>query len=171
LELIPLPLFCCCCAVLMSLAQLHWEAGAYGRVQEVLHQSAEFCSDHPAWRLNLAHALVAQEGAAAAGGASAGSQGRLGQAAELYESLLQHFAGREGGSLLEAPPSAVANLCVCYVAGAQNEVAEDLLRRLEDEVAAAQAAGQPPPPHLSLTNLALGTLYCAKGGWGGAGMG
>ena len=46
----------------MSLVQLHWEAGAYGRAQEALQQSAEFCSDHPAWRLNLAHALVAQVG-------------------------------------------------------------------------------------------------------------
>lgn len=51
---------------MMSLVQLHWEAGAYGRAQEVLQQSAEFCSDHPAWRLNLAHALVAQVGAARA---------------------------------------------------------------------------------------------------------
>ncbi len=57
-----------CCTVLMSLVQGHWEAGAYGRAQEVLQQSAEFCSDHPAWRLNLAHALVAQvRGVPAAG--------------------------------------------------------------------------------------------------------
>lgn len=33
-------------AVLMSLAHLHWEAGAFGRAQAVLQQSAEFCSDH-----------------------------------------------------------------------------------------------------------------------------
>ena len=49
-------------AVLMSLAQLSWEAGGAAAAQEVLQQSAEFCSDHPAWRLNLAHALVAQVG-------------------------------------------------------------------------------------------------------------
>ena len=145
-------------AVLMSLAQVHWEAGAYGRVQEVLQQSAEFCSDHPTWRLNLAHALVAQDG------------GRVAEAAELYESLVQHFAGGSGGgggggggSLLEVPPSALANLCVCHVVAGQNEVAEELLRRLEDESAAAAAGGQPPTPHLPLTNLAIGTLYCAKG--------
>ncbi|KAI3430438.1 hypothetical protein D9Q98_005033 [Chlorella vulgaris] len=151
--------------VLMSLAQLHWDAGAYGRVQEVLQQSAEFCSDHPTWRLNLAHALVAQDG------------GRLGEAEELYESLVQHFAGpsyghggdgsngsgSNGGSLLDVPPSALANLCVCRVVAGQNEVAEELLRRLDDETAAAAAAGQPPTPHLPLTNLAIGTLYCAKG--------
>ncbi|KAL4422716.1 hypothetical protein ABPG75_008913 [Micractinium tetrahymenae] len=165
--------------VLMSLAHLHWEAGAFGRAQAVLQQSAEFCSDHPVWRLNLGHVLVAQEG------------GKLGEAAELYESLVQHFAGAvvaagggagAGGSLLDVPPWALANLCVCHVVGSQNEVAEDLLRRLEDEVAAAtgidssgadgDAAGGamagggvagPVPPHLSLTNLAIGTLYCAKG--------
>ncbi|PRW32971.1 TPR repeat-containing isoform B [Chlorella sorokiniana] len=169
--------------VLMSLVQLHWEAGAYGRAQEVLQQSAEFCSDHPAWRLNLAHALVAQEG------------GRLGEAAELYESILRHFAGgaaapsaatanapggspamaapdasdSSGGSLLDVPPSAVANLCVCHVISSQNEAAEELLRRLEDETTAAEAgaagaAGAAAvPPHLSLANLAIGTLYCSKG--------
>lgn len=181
-------------AVLMCQAQLHWEAGAYGRCQEALQRSAEFCSDTPAWRLNLAHSLVAQEGGPA----------RLAEAAELYESLLSHFAGggdagpaagwpageqesvdgggqgappppAPGGSLLDVPPPALANLCVCYVVGAQNEAAEELLRRLEEEVgaaeeaaAAAAAAGAalpPPPPHLAVTNLAIGTLYCSKGGW------
>ena len=157
----------------MSLAQLHWEAGAFGRAQEVLQQSAEFCSDHPTWRLNLAHALVAQEDGF-----------RLGEAAELYQSLVTHFAGPPGvaggsggdalgGSLLDVPPAALANLCVCHVVGSQNEVAEELLRRLEDVVGAAGGStggseGAPGgvPPHLSLTNLAIGTLYCAKGALG-----
>lgn len=49
------------------------------------------------------------------------------------------------------------------------QVAEDLLRRVEEE-SAALPAGAPPAPHLSLTNLALGTLYCAKGGWRARGM-
>eukprot|EP00887_Chlorella_sp_A99_P000192 scaffold13.g192.t1 len=182
--------------VLMSLTSLHWESGAPARAQEVLQQSAEFCGDHAAWRLNLAHALVAQEG------------GHLPDAVELYESILQHFAsggagagvgggageGADagaplagaappgGGSILDVPPSALANLCVCYVIRSQNEVAEDLLRRLEDATATAQAAAaqataeaaaagrdpgaaaaQPTPPHLSLANLAIGTLYCSKG--------
>jgi tetratricopeptide repeat protein 30 len=147
----------------MSLAQLHWAAGETARAQDVLQQSAEFCSDHPTWRLNLAHALVAQNG------------GRMGEAAELYESLVQHFAGGGGGgdvsggaagapgSLLDVPPTALANLCVCHVVGGQNEAAEELLRRLEDESGVAAATGEPPGPHLALTNLAIGTLYCAKG--------
>lgn len=137
------------------------------------------------WRLNMGHVLVAQEA------------GKLGEAAELYESLVQHFAGGPspggaaapagpaaiGGSLLDVPPSALANLCVCHVIGGRNEVAEDLLRRLEEEIAAtaggdsmaaghdgaAAAGGAAPgtvPRHLSLANLAIGTLYCAKGGCG-----
>ena len=110
----------------------------------------------------------------------------MGEAAELYESIVRHFAGAcapaaggdgtpqppAGGSLLDVPPSAVANLCVCYVMGAQNEAAEELLRRVEDETAAAMAEGQGGgevgatfvPPHQSLADLALGTLYCSKGG-------
>lgn len=49
-------------AVLMTLAGVEWEAGAFARAQEVLQQSAELCSAHPTWRLNLAHAILAQEG-------------------------------------------------------------------------------------------------------------
>ena len=49
-------------AVLMMLGSIEWEAGAFTRAQEVLQQSAEFCSDHPTWRLNLAHTILAQEG-------------------------------------------------------------------------------------------------------------
>lgn len=46
------------------------------------------------------------------------------------------------------------------------KVAEDLLRQMEEETAAAQAAGQPLAQHLSLTNIAIGTLYCSKGASG-----
>ncbi len=60
-------------------------------------------------------------------------------AIDLYESIMQHHLGQEGpGSLLAVPPTALANLCVCYVISSQNEVAEDLLRRVEEESAAAQ---------------------------------
>lgn len=171
--------------MLTSLANLHWEGGSAARAQEVLQQSAEFCGDHATWRLNLAHTLVAQDGT------------RLPDAAELYESILQHFTGAAAsgaaaaaqpsadmdgasgfpapaaGSILDVPPSAMANLCVCYVILGQNEVAEDLLRRLEDATAAVQEAAQAagallasPPPHLSLANLAIGSLYCAKCNYG-----
>lgn len=53
---------CALPAVLMTLVSIEWEAGNYVREQEVLQQSAEFCSDHPTWRLNLAHTILAQEG-------------------------------------------------------------------------------------------------------------
>lgn len=90
---------------------------------------------------------------------------------------------KQDGSILDVPPSAVANLCVCYVIMSQNEMAEELLRRIEDATsamqqaqaaaaAAATASGAgvappaPLPPHLSLANLAIGTLYCSKGNYG-----
>ncbi|GAB4820179.1 hypothetical protein N2152v2_007225 [Parachlorella kessleri] len=158
--------------VLMMLGSIEWEAGAFTRAQEVLQQSAEFCSDHPTWRLNLAHTILAQEG-------------KVQDAIDLYESILQHYLGTAGegaaaaqgnivsmgssgeegpkGSLMDVPPAALANLCVCYVISSQNEVAEDLLKRVEEETTAAQAAGQSLTQHLSLTNLAIGTLYCSKG--------
>lgn len=63
-------------------------------------------------------------------------------AIDLYESILQHHMGEQGdggaaegigggsgggaeeggGSLLSVPPAALANLCVAYVIGSQNEV-------------------------------------------------
>ena len=71
-----------------------------------------------------------------------------------------------------SPISAIAARKSYIVSCVHNEVlqvAEDLLRRVEEE-SAALPAGAPPAPHLSLTNLALGTLYCAKGGWRARGM-
>ncbi len=72
-------------------------------------------------------------------------------AIDLYESIMQHHLGCQegptdgaggggvgGGGLLSVPPAALANLCVCYVISSQNEVAEDLLRRVEEETSAAQ---------------------------------
>ncbi len=53
-------------------------------------------------------------------------------------------SGEEGpkGSLMDVPPAALANLCVCYVISSQNEVAEDLLKRVEEETTAAQVSGK-----------------------------
>lgn len=80
----------------------------------------------------------------------------------------------------------LANLCVCYLVTSQNEEAEELLRKLEKE---EERKVMPPFPeniffknyfdhetvfvqclenpqakffHLSIVNLVIGTLYCAK---------
>lgn len=65
--------------------------------------------------------------------------GAVQDAIDLYESIMQHHLGMDGsGSLLSVPPSALANLCVCHVISSRNDVAEDLLRRIEEEASASQ---------------------------------
>lgn len=56
---------------------------------------------------------------------------------------MQHHLGVNGsGSLLAVPPAVLANLCACYVISSQNEMAEDLLRHVEEETSAAQVVLQ-----------------------------
>jgi tetratricopeptide repeat protein 30 len=60
----------------------------------------------------------------------------------------------------------LANLCVCYLVTSQNEEAEELLRKLEKEE--EQKCLENPQAkffHLSIVNLVIGTLYCAKGNY------
>ena len=49
-------------AVLMGQAQIYWDMEQYSKVQSILQQSADFCSEHEAWKLNSAHAHFMQGG-------------------------------------------------------------------------------------------------------------
>ena len=44
----------------MLQAHIYWDRQQYSRVQQAFQQSAEFCSEHETWRLNLAHTLFMQ---------------------------------------------------------------------------------------------------------------
>ena len=46
----------------MSLANLHWEADAPARTQEVLQQSAEFCGDHATWQVLFLSGIILANG-------------------------------------------------------------------------------------------------------------
>ena len=69
-------------------------------------------------------------------------------------------------------PQIVANLCVSYIMVSQKEKSEDLMRRVEEEEEMAAADerltackahnNEDGPLGLSIVNLAIGTLYCAK---------
>lgn len=48
--------------VLMGQAQIYWDMEQYSKVQSILQQSADFCSEHEAWKLNSAHAHFMQGG-------------------------------------------------------------------------------------------------------------
>jgi len=39
----------------MMQAKLYWDKGNYAMVEKIFRQSAEFCSEHETWKLNVAH--------------------------------------------------------------------------------------------------------------------
>ena len=47
--------------VLMQMARIYWDRDNYSAVEAVLRQSAEFCSEHETWKLNVAHVFFMQE--------------------------------------------------------------------------------------------------------------
>ncbi|KAI8470715.1 MAG: flagellar associated protein [Monoraphidium minutum] len=137
--------------VLMAMAGVYWERAAWGSVERVLRSSAEFCSEHAAWRLNLAHTYFMQE--------------RYADAAALYQPLV--VAGAD--DLLALPAVVLANLCVCLIMTSQNEEAEELMRRVEAAEDADEGGGGGGGGcghlHLAIINLVIGTLYCSKGNY------
>lgn len=50
------------CAVLMGQARIYWDMEHYSKVQAILQQSTDFCSEHEAWKLNSAHTFFMQGG-------------------------------------------------------------------------------------------------------------
>ena len=49
-------------AVLMGQARIYWDMEHYSKVQAILQQSIDFCSEHEAWKLNSAHTFFMQGG-------------------------------------------------------------------------------------------------------------
>uniref|UniRef100_A0A7S0YIU3 Tetratricopeptide repeat protein 30 n=1 Tax=Hemiselmis tepida TaxID=464990 RepID=A0A7S0YIU3_9CRYP len=136
--------------VLMAMARIYWDLQNYPMVEKIFRQSAEFCSEHDVWKLNVAHVFFMQ-----------GSQdGKYNEAIRYYDP----FYKRSSDDLLEVSAMVLANLCVSYIMTSQNEKAEDLLRQVEKE---EERMGYSEPDkqcfHLCIINLVIGTLYCAKG--------
>lgn len=46
--------------VLMAMARIYWERENYAMVESLFRQSAEFCSEHDVWKLNVAHVFFMQ---------------------------------------------------------------------------------------------------------------
>eukprot|EP00946_MAST-07B_sp_MAST-7B-sp1_P000215 g215.t1 len=133
--------------VLMAQARIYWEREHYTMVERIFRQSAEFCSEHDTWKLNVAHVFFMQEN-------------KFKEAIHYYEPII---AKHEDG-IVEVTAIVLANLCVSYIMTSQNEKAEDLMRRIEREE--EQIALENPDKqcfHLCIVNLVIGTLYCAKG--------
>ncbi|RLO00085.1 hypothetical protein DYB28_010769, partial [Aphanomyces astaci] len=46
--------------VLMAQANIYWERANYAQVEKIFRQTAEFCSEHESWKLNVAHVFFLQ---------------------------------------------------------------------------------------------------------------
>ena len=45
----------------MMQAKIYWDLGNYSMVEKIFRQSAEFCSEHDTWKLNVAHTFFMQD--------------------------------------------------------------------------------------------------------------
>ncbi len=137
--------------VLMAQAKIYWDIENYAMVERIFKQSAEFCSDHDVWKLNVAHVFFMQET-------------KFKDAIRYYEPAVKKH--QESGTILDVTAIVLANLCVSYIMTSQNEEAEELMRQIEKEE--ERVSFQDPEKqsyHLCIVNLVIGTLYCAKGNY------
>ena len=45
----------------MAMASIYWDMEHYSAVERIFRQSAEFCSEHDVWKLNVAHTYFMQD--------------------------------------------------------------------------------------------------------------
>ena len=133
--------------VLMAQAKIYWDIENYPMVEKLFRQSAEFCSEHETWKLNVAHVFFMQET-------------KFREAIRYYEPVVE--ANSE--NILNCSAIVLANLCVAYIMTSLNDKAEEVMRRIEkEEEKLTFADPEKQPLHLCIVNLVIGTLYCAKG--------
>mmetsp|Transcript_13033 Transcript_13033/g.35479 ORF Transcript_13033/g.35479 Transcript_13033/m.35479 type:complete len:586 (+) Transcript_13033:92-1849(+) len=134
---------------LMAMAGIYWDRQNYKACESVFRNSAEFCSEHEVWRLNVAHTFFMQDN-------------HYKEAIRYYEPLIQKNADK----LLGVTAIVLANQCVAYIMTSQNEEAEELMRKVEkEEEIAAEEHPEKQCLHLCIINLVIGTLYCSKGNY------
>ena len=121
--------------VLMAQAKIYWDHSHYEAVEKLFRQSAEFCSDHAAWKLNVAHTFFVQE--------------KFSEAIKYYEPIV-----KKTNDLLKIPAVVLANLCVAFIMTSANEAAEDLMRDIEKQ----EENTLQQHFHLCIVNLVIGTL-------------
>lgn len=133
----------------MAQAKIYWGRENYHMVEKIFRKSVEICSEHEAWRLNVAHVLFMQED-------------KYKEAIGFYEPIVKkHY-----DTILNVSAVVLANLCVSYIMTSQNEEAEELMRKIEkEEEQISYDAPDKKVFHLCIVNLVIGTLYCAKGNY------
>ncbi|XP_077387459.1 intraflagellar transport protein 70A [Festucalex cinctus] len=134
--------------VLMAQAKIYWNRENFAMVEKIFHKSMEVCNEDDTWKLNVAHVLFMQN--------------KHKEATSFYEPIVKkHY-----NNILNVSAVVLANLCVSYIMISQNEEAEELMRKIEEEE--EQTSYDDPDKkvfHLCIVNLVIGTLYCTKGNY------
>ncbi|XP_018908538.1 intraflagellar transport protein 70A isoform X2 [Bemisia tabaci] len=135
--------------VMMAQAKIFWDKENYNQVEKIFHKSVEFCKENDTWRLHVGHVLFMQDN-------------KFKEATGFYEPLVKKYYS----NILKVSAVVLANLCVSYIMTAQNEEAEELMRKIEkEEERLAYEEPKKKVYHLCIVNLVIGTLYCAKGNY------
>ena len=133
--------------VLMAMSKIYWDIENYPKVEKILLQSAEFCSDHDVWKLNMANTYFMQEN-------------KFKEAIKFYLPIVT----KQKDNLLDVHAMVLANLCVSYIMKSMNEEAEEWMKNIENEEQRLHRQNpQKQSLHLCIVNLVIGTLYCSKG--------
>jgi tetratricopeptide repeat protein 30 len=133
--------------ILMAQAKIYWDMENYEMVGKVLIQSAEYCSEHEVWKINMAHVFFMQEN-------------KYVDSIKYYEPIVKAHED----NLLSISAIVLANLCVSYIMSSKNQEAEKLMKILEKEEEKIMMEDPDKPLyHLCIVNLVIGTLYCSKG--------
>merc|ERR1712046_94158 len=128
-------------------ARIYWDRENYQQVEKLFRQSAEFCSENEIWKLNVAHVFFMQET-------------KFKEAVRYYDP----FVKKHAENILDVTAIVLANLCVACIMTSQNELTEELMRKIEkEEERVSYADPDKQCFHLCIVNLVIGTLYCAKG--------
>ena len=98
------------------MARIYWDRENYPMVERLFRQSAEFCSEHETWKLNVAHVFFMQEN-------------KFKEAIRYYDPIVK----KHSDAILDVTAIVLANLCVSYIMTSQNEEAEELMRKIERE--------------------------------------
>ena len=146
---------------LMSQAKYFWDQEQYESVFKILKTYGEQCGSHEVYRLNVAHTYFMQS-------LRTCINDKYTEAISFYEPLVLQKA--EQGTILQISAPVLANLCVAYIMTSRNEDAESVMRRVEKEEQQllSQKNGHLDSTnmfHLTIINLVIGTLYCAKGNY------
>jgi len=101
--------------ILMGQCKIYWEKENYTQVEKIFKQSAEFCYEHETWRLNMAHVYFMKE--------------KYSECVILYQPFIKNYYD----DILSIQAIILANFCVALIMLTQNQEAEEVMKRVEQE--------------------------------------